>query len=105
MFSGTETALISLLSTGAAVVLTVWKMSKKFVTLEGCKEARAGCAQLRAQQQVTASQQADHLQESINDLTISSRIQYKMLRALISHMPNLTAEDRERILNVGNGDK
>lgn len=105
MFSGTETVLISLLSTGGAVVLTVWKMSRKFVTLDGCRETRTSCTDIRAQQQLTTTQQTGHLQDGINDLKKTSHIQYKMLRALISHMPNLTADDRERILNAGNGDK
>lgn len=110
-FSGTEaflmamiTVLISLASAGAAVMATVWRMSRKFVSVDNCRDARAACGELRAHQQSATDEKSRHLQEGIDDLKKSTRIQYHMLRALVSHMPNLSASDRERILNAGNGD-
>lgn len=104
MFSGIETLAISIIAAMTSSVLTVFKMTGKYVKTTECIATREACGKLHALENERVEQQDTYLQASIDDLKRSNRIQNNILRALVSHMPNISPEVRSSILNSGNGE-
>lgn len=108
-FTPLATFLIAFFSSAVtstiAVVVTIFKMTKNFVSVGSCSDHRQSCGQLTAKDQKLNETTELELRSAITDLKKSSRIQYHMLRALVAYMPNLSNQERERILNAGQARK
>ena len=111
---GIATASVGIASAVIGGVTVVWKISSRFVTHEQCQHQIEQCGKLRDSKRETSDQYIGNVAKELEDLReaterqhreakASSQIQYYMLRSLVAHAPNLTAEQRARILNAGNG--
>ena len=92
VFTGLETMLIALCSMVAGIIGTIIVMLKCFVTKSSCYDKR--------QKDMV---NVDGFRMQLNKLDLTTQIQFRMLRSLVSYMPDLTPEIREKILNEGNG--
>ncbi|WP_028575034.1 hypothetical protein [Desulfonatronovibrio hydrogenovorans] len=84
-FTGLEAILIGLVSMILGVVSTIFVMLRCFVRKDLYKQT------------------VNELHDQLRKLDKTSNIQFKMLRSLVSYMPDLTPEIRSKILNEGNG--
>lgn len=91
-FSGLETLLIAMGSMVAGIIGTITVMLKCFVTKESCRQRR--------QSDVVST---DTFRDQLTKLEKTSQTQFRMLRSLVSYMPDLSPEIRSKILNEGNG--
>lgn len=130
-FSALTTFIIAImsavLSSAVTIIITVYRMTNHFATVtaldkvenkitsavekseeeqeDRCHRFRSNCGQLlEKDKNLTQSVEAE-LRASIRELKKSSGIQYHMLRALVAYMPDLTNDQREKILNTGNSYK
>ena len=91
VFTGLETMLIALCSMVAGIIGTIIVMLKCFVTKSACRDKRE-----------KDMVNVDGFRMQLNKLDLTTQIQFRMLRSLVSYMPDLTPETREKILNEGN---
>jgi hypothetical protein len=80
---------------------TIAAMSRYFVTMAHCRVTTENCQRMQGISCAHNKEWETAITMQLSSLSKKNDIQFRMLRAVISHMENLTPEQRERILNEG----
>ena len=82
------------------VIITMLALSVFYVSKENCNKNVSNCATMQAMQKANDLKQEAELKSRLDRMDNASLIQYHMLRAIVSHMDNLSAEAKTSILNT-----
>ncbi len=109
-FSGLEAMLIAAISAFISSLFTLWKMSGRFVTKDECKVHRAQDRLNDDHFGVRLDDFKAEMRKEFQDMNKSliqakkdSNIQFKMLRSIVTYLPDIEPQTRAKILNEGNG--
>lgn len=98
-YSGLEVILIAGVSALISAIGTILIMLNWFQTRDRCTQNQEKCG-LR---HIADGDKLEHMAKAIEGIRTKNNIQFRMIRALVSHMPELSPEVREKILNEGDG--
>ena len=97
---GLSTLIIALCAVLLTGLGTASAISKKMMSKEDCKEEQDHCGRVRHERFIASAERINAIKKSIDCLKTSNDVQYEMLKSIVTHMNNLTPDDKERILNT-----